>query len=246
MEYIEIKCANCNSVFPKNIKDYSRDSKRSQGNKFFCSRDCFNQHQTTSKEVECKHCGKKFKKALSQIKISKNHYCSISCASHNVGRHRREPVIFTDEKCHRVYELIEKYGITKVAKKIKSDRPTVIKNLKRVLGEDLVIPRLQKKLALKHGQRTKKEVFSNAKNWQSARSGIQKKSRENYHKSDKPKCCKICGYDKHIEVAHIKSVSDFDYHSTFEEMVDISNLVALCPNHHWEFDKGLIDKKDLL
>ena len=53
--------------------------------------------------------------------------------------------------------------------------------------------------------------------------------------------CAICGYDKHADVAHIKSVSSFDDDVLISEINDFKNLIGLCPNHHWEFDAGLID-----
>ena len=34
---------------------------------------------------------------------------------------------------------------------------------------------------------------------------------------------------------------DFDDNNTIAEINDISNLIGLCPNHHWEYDNGLLD-----
>lgn len=87
---------------------------------------------------------------------------------------------------------------------------------------------------------TKGELFKNRKNWQSARTAIRKLASSLFFKSNKPKECAICGYDKHIEIAHIKAVSDFSDNATIEEINDINNLIGLCPNHHWEYDNGLI------
>lgn len=50
-------------------------------------------------------------------------------------------------------------------------------------------------------------------------------------KIQNPKC-KICGYNKHIEVAHIKAVSEFSDSTLISEINDINNLIGLCPNHH--------------
>lgn len=49
------------------------------------------------------------------------------------------------------------------------------------------------------------------------------------------KCCK-CGYDKHVEIAHIKPISSFSLDSKIEEINSPENLLALCPNCHWEMD----------
>ena len=85
---------------------------------------------------------------------------------------------------------------------------------------------------------TKKEFFETRKNWQSARSQMQRWARNTYNKSDKPKKCSQCEYSLHYEVAHIKSVSDFSPDSTINEINHIDNLIALCPNHHWEYDNN--------
>jgi len=87
---------------------------------------------------------------------------------------------------------------------------------------------------------TKGELFSNRKNWQSARTAIRKLADAEFKRSNKPQECAICGYNKHIEIAHIKAVSEFSDDSLISEINDISNLVALCPNHHKMLEKGLI------
>ena len=69
-------------------------------------------------------------------------------------------------------------------------------------------------------------------------SRIRNLSRKIYKSSGKPECCMICGYDKHFEVCHIKAISSFPKTATVGEINNIDNLVALCPNHHWELDHG--------
>ena len=88
---------------------------------------------------------------------------------------------------------------------------------------------------------TKGELFFRRENYQSARSSIRKNAIDTYKNSNKPKCCLVCGYSKTYEVAHIKGVSDFDNNTLISEINDISNLVALCPNHHWEYDNTDFD-----
>lgn len=93
--------------------------------------------------------------------------------------------------------------------------------------------------AEKHiGQRTKDEVSGN--NWWAKRVPIAKHARRVFSLSDKPKECLICGYNKHYEVCHVKAIADYDNTITIEEINNIDNLVALCRNHHWEYDNGLI------
>lgn len=65
-------------------------------------------------------------------------------------------------------------------------------------------------------------------------------SRKNYINSGKDMKCKICEYDLHVDVCHIKDVQDFPDDALIREINHIDNLVALCKNHHWEFDNGYL------
>ena len=67
---------------------------------------------------------------------------------------------------------------------------------------------------------------------------IRQLARKVYQKSQKPKECAICGYNLHYDIAHKKDISLFDDNATAEEINQIDNLIALCKNHHWEFDHG--------
>lgn len=62
-----------------------------------------------------------------------------------------------------------------------------------------------------------------------------------YNASDKPKYCVNCGYSKHYEVCHIRAVKTFPDDATMREVHALDNLIALCPNCHWEFDNGLLN-----
>lgn len=48
--------------------------------------------------------------------------------------------------------------------------------------------------------------------------------------------CAHCGYDKHIQICHIKAISSFDEDTLISVVNSKDNLIALCPNCHWEFD----------
>lgn len=49
-----------------------------------------------------------------------------------------------------------------------------------------------------------------------------------------------CEYTNHVEVCHKKPISAFPDTAYVSEVNDINNLVKLCPNHHWDFDHGLL------
>ena len=55
------------------------------------------------------------------------------------------------------------------------------------------------------------------------------------------KQCQLCGYSKHAELAHIKGISNFTDDSKLSEINNPSNLIFLCPNCHWEYDRGMIE-----
>lgn len=50
--------------------------------------------------------------------------------------------------------------------------------------------------------------------------------------------CSKCGYMKHVEIAHIEPISSFSDDTLVVDINDINNLIALCPNCHWELDHG--------
>ena len=50
--------------------------------------------------------------------------------------------------------------------------------------------------------------------------------------------CSRCPYDKHVEFHHIKSLSSFSDNDMVSDMVKESNILALCPNCHWEEHNG--------
>ena len=56
---------------------------------------------------------------------------------------------------------------------------------------------------------------------------------------DWEKICKHCGYSKHVEVCHIKAISEYPPDTKLSAINDPSNLLLLCPNCHWEFDNAL-------
>jgi hypothetical protein len=54
------------------------------------------------------------------------------------------------------------------------------------------------------------------------------------------KKCNICGYNKHVEVCHIMAITTFSINTTLDIVNSNSNLIYLCPNHHWELDNGIL------
>lgn len=56
---------------------------------------------------------------------------------------------------------------------------------------------------------------------------------------DEKRVCR-CGYEKHVEVCHIKAIRYFDLKTKIKEINSKENLILLCPNCHWELDNGFL------
>lgn len=182
--------------------------------------------------------------------VFKKVFCSRSCASKyghattdknktTTVKSARIDTDFSDDELIKFYN--ESKNITDLERKI---------NYKNILSQDRVVNRfLSLGLNIENLKRnnvdisvfTKNELFKKYEQWQTARSTIQKDARRTYINSNKSKQCIVCDYDKHYEVAHIKPVSDFDGNVLVSEINNIDNLIALCPNHHLEYDNGYLD-----
>lgn len=63
---------------------------------------------------------------------------------------------------------------------------------------------------------------------------------------NRPRVCQHCGYDVHVEFAHVKALSMWPADATLTQVNDPSNVLVLCPNHHWEFDNGKLSLDEVL
>jgi 5-methylcytosine-specific restriction endonuclease McrA len=70
--------------------------------------------------------------------------------------------------------------------------------------------------------------------------GIRGRARTTFFNNNKIPLCKICGYDKHVEVCHIKAINEFSDDTPIGIVNSLNNLIGLCPNCHWEYDHGLL------
>ncbi len=93
-------------------------------------------------------------------------------------------------------------------------------------------------------QKTKGEIFKIRKNWQSARTEIRRHAVHIYSTHNTGSCIN-CGYSKHIEICHIKAVSEFEDSTLVTQINDVNNLIGLCPNCHWELDNNIITIEEI-
>ena len=52
--------------------------------------------------------------------------------------------------------------------------------------------------------------------------------------------CAVCQYSKHVEIAHKKAISEHSGDTPISVINHPSNLIALCPNCHWESHNGFL------
>lgn len=89
---------------------------------------------------------------------------------------------------------------------------------------------------------TKSELFARSKHYSSARNTIRAHAYKVFYQAHQNPVCAECGYARHTHVSHIRDVADFPGCATLNEINALTNLVALCPTHHWEFDHGFLPK----
>lgn len=198
----------------------------------------------------CKNCGN-----LLPWEKRNNDFCDLSCAaSYNnkgVSRNSNKKGISAKTKLDSISDeqfievINNSYTWAEIKNKLgysSSSNQNVQEKIKQkanLLGIKLNI---RKRDSNKDWSKiTKGELFSYYKNWQTARTQIRKLAQKSFESSKGEYKCPVCGYTNHIEVAHIKAVADFSNDSLITEINDPSNLIGLCPNHHWEFDNGLLD-----
>ena len=188
---------------------------------------------------------------------TKKKFCSKSCASKDMNKRRiNNPLGITN--CKKIIDelsdemIIDCFNnsnsIIEFSRKLGYQSKIDYKNKDindKLLSLGLDINLLKKEMP-KLENFTKKQLFDRYTQWQTARSAIQKMARQIFEKSNKLKKCIVCGYDKHYEVAHIKAVSEFNDDDLISKINDIDNLIALCPNHHWEYDNKLLDLKSYI
>lgn len=153
------------------------------------------------------------------LETSNPKYCSKSCAAKNNNKIPKRNLM---RKCSRCDNIIRNYKSLLCEEHFQEDQ----KN-KRVNIEKLSLSEYTERLALKDQHPSSK--FAHIRGF--ARSWFKSKSKLP---------CYVCGYDKHVELAHIKPISSFLPTDLVGDINSEDNIVQLCPNCHWEFDAGLI------
>lgn len=86
-QLLPLQCEHCNKTFHKTKNEIQSKTSRKDCPDF-CSRLCSIAFNIPPIIVLCKQCGKPFKRINSQIKKSKNHFCSQSCSAKYHNAHK--------------------------------------------------------------------------------------------------------------------------------------------------------------
>lgn len=190
---------------------FTRTCRKKNQKNIFCSKRCQNSFGRVS--FTCKYCNKKCVKNKSDPKI----YCSQSCSATSNNLKRSSEKKYFCVWCNSFI----------------SDRWIPPKSLcnecKNKRGKNSIYDNMSlEEFKTKYGRLA------------SYHSVLRQHSRRIFKLSNKNKVCQICNYDKFVHICHIKDVKDFEKTALISEINNINNLIALCPNHHWEFDHGIL------
>lgn len=177
-------------------------------------------------KINCEYCNNEFDKPEWRIKKSKHNFCSTKCSCQ----------VATEIRWKNHIPLKEKYKCKLCNKKIDW------RNFSELCNNCLNNSLTEKSKSVTLGELKNKHNKRNIKKWYSAEIRVLNKN-WNYNLSQL--ACQKCGYTLHSEMCHIKAIKDFNDDSTLGEINNPSNIVILCPNHHWEFDNGFLLLKDI-
>jgi hypothetical protein len=144
--------------------------------------------------------------------------------------------------CNKPIPVGEKQKVSEIRKKVfcNSSCSATFNNLQRELKMKNKIKTPKKEKFEFILSLTKQFLIDKHQTYNKYRAVIRKHAHYVFNTHHKHQECKVCGYDTHVEVCHIKSVSSFSDDTLISEINSIDNLVGLCPNHHWEFDNNII------
>lgn len=180
--------------------------------------------------VLCKKCEIEFDKDPSQIRrTNNNNFCSRSCAAsyNNVGIAHNPPVVRLCKLCADEYTCSKQHRSRTLCKDCWDKLETKTDYYKQLtLGHYHEIASVK----YKHPSWINSHVRIFARSWNKLLTKLP---------------CQVCGYVPHIELCHIKPISDFSVDDTLGSINSPDNILVLCRNHHWEFDNGYLNIKSI-
>ena len=212
-----LNCFGCNQEISK-TKHRIQAAIKNELN-LYCNNVCAATQKTIRVETCCAFCFKKVYRVKSQV--SEYNFCNNSCSA-SFFNARRDKLPLNVCKCGK---QIQRRSL----KCFKCDTKD-----KKLEGLNFVFSYTLQDVINKSNN--KSNAYQRLNAWARKYStvlGLTEKS------------CKLCGYNKYVELCHIKSMSKFSLNSLVSEINSKENLVYLCPNHHKELDLGFLKPKQI-
>jgi hypothetical protein len=224
---IKFKCDSCDIVYLRQKRSKIRSLRLNNFDvKTFCSKTCQSSYHTkhAMTEYTCVQCSGKFIKSSGTRPTPK--FCSQSCAAtyNNALYPRKEG---PDNTCDICNVLLGKKW----------------KNPGRFCTSCRVVYKNRNSVHKKPIQECTLEEYINrysTKLQTNKYTGIRAHAHTVVSKSGIEKICSICKYSKHVELCHIKGISQHEPPDKISDINAVTNLVYLCPNCHWELDHGML------
>lgn len=207
-------CDGCGNEFERYLSDHKRWLEKGSKKKY-CSAECFRKHRCSQIiEVTCEFCGNVF-----ETRDKHRKFCSQSCSAkynNKIGAIGRQR-----RKDRKVWLCVK-------------------------CGEKCLPRRKYCESCNPQNRDWDKVTIGDLKKLNSNQFHVTVRDRAKsvYRKSSLPKKCVICSYEKHYHVSHIKPIAEFKDNDTLAIINSLQNLIALCPNHHWEFDHKILSSDD--
>lgn len=146
-------------------------------------------------------------------------FCSRSCSAKETNKIPKRTI---KRKCSKCENLIRNTKSSLCEKHFKEDLENRKEHILNLSLKDYTERECIKKL---HKSSKHSHIRGLCRSWNKSKTKLP---------------CHVCGYTKHVELAHIKSISSFSEDAKLSEVNSSDNIIQLCPNCHWEFDNGLI------
>lgn len=212
-DIITLECEYCHQQYKRTKHEVQHYIQKNQGK--YCSKFCQCAARHTGKILSCKNCGKDIYVANKKT-LTLNHFCSKSCSA--IHNNKLFPKKKTNRVCIICGKQVKSYRHNKCEEHWKQYKENKWKN--KTIGE------YRNKISVKgkHPSWIHAAIRNFARSWLKHLTVIP---------------CARCGYDKHVELAHIKDIIDFSDDALLSEVNAESNVIQLCPNCHWEFDNDI-------
>lgn len=218
-------CEKCNILFTKKRGTAGR----------FCSLKCSRQFQkeTLKKKSSfiCANCPNILYRSPNEVKKAKNGYlfCSRTCMA-----------IYNNKNCLNLINS-KKKRIDRICKECGGTYKRFLKVVGKRCEDCYEKYTISRRSTSYWNEFTLKEFYEKHPKL----TKFQAKARisdlcRNQHGVLKNNPCENCGYKLHIEFCHIKPRSSFSEDAKIGEINSRNNIIILCPNCHWELDRGIL------